>query len=84
MEHLSQPEDHIEEILRRVKPEYISRTYGITDWKADDYIDFLEKLAKKAGRLLNGGEPDISTVGGGLRCAGRAAMANKGPCATRT
>lgn len=62
VEHLTQPEDYIHEILRRVKREYITRTYGITDWDASDHIDFLEKLAQKAGRLLKGGEADICTV----------------------
>lgn len=62
VENISQPEDHVEEVLRRVKPEYISRTYGFSSWSADDHMDFLEQLAKRTGRLLKGGEPDICTV----------------------
>merc|ERR1712018_189895 len=33
---------------------------GIQTWK--DNIDFLEQMAKKCGRLLKGGEPDINAV----------------------
>ncbi|EDQ91202.1 uncharacterized protein MONBRDRAFT_19938, partial [Monosiga brevicollis MX1] len=62
VEHLSAPEDHVAEILQRAKHDYITRTYGINDWSSDDHIDFLEKLAKKSGKLLKGGEPDVSTV----------------------
>ena len=62
MEHLSAPEDHVKEVLERAKKEYITRTYNLGDWSKDDHVDFLEKLAVKSGKLLKGGEPDISTV----------------------
>lgn len=62
VESLSTPEDHVEEVLRRVKPEYISRTYGIANFSPEDHMDFLEKFAVKAGRLLKGGEADVGTV----------------------
>merc|ERR1712045_1096852 len=39
---------------------YVARNYKIKSWK--DNIDFLEQLAKKSGRLLKGGEPDINAV----------------------
>merc|ERR1712079_783691 len=48
------------EILVRCKPKYVARNYKIQTWK--DNIDFLEQLAKKCGRLLKGGEPDINAV----------------------
>ena len=59
IEAINQPEDHIEALLRKAKPEYIAKTYGIAEWT--DYIDFLSKFAIKTGRLLKKGEPDIST-----------------------
>jgi nuclear GTP-binding protein len=50
VENVPNPEDHIEEVLKRVKKEYLHRTYGITEW--NDHEDFLEKLAAKTGKLL--------------------------------
>jgi hypothetical protein len=32
----------------------------ISDWTSP--LDFLEKLAKKTGKLLKGGEPDLKAV----------------------
>jgi nuclear GTP-binding protein len=55
------PSEHIPELLIRVKPLYLARTYGVTvpdagSWAADDFLDM---LARSKGRLLKGGEPDI-------------------------
>ena len=55
-EKLSEPEMVIPEVLSRVKPEYLQRTYNIGEWK--DWEDFLDKVAKKYGKLLKGGEGD--------------------------
>eukprot|EP00158_Paraphelidium_tribonemae_P005789 Partr_v1_DN27524_c2_g1_i1_m30801 putative nucleolar gtp-binding protein len=60
IESLKQPEDHIPEVLSRVRDEYIRRTYGIQEW--EDHIDFLTQLAKKSGKLHKGAEPDLHTV----------------------
>lgn len=60
VENIKTPEDYIPEVLARVKPDYIKRTYRITEWT--DSVDFLEKLAARTGKLLKKGEPDISTV----------------------
>merc|ERR1711874_701788 len=60
VEHLSSPEDYVAEILVRCKQKYVARNYKIPSWK--DNIDFLEQMAKKCGRLLKGGEPDINAV----------------------
>ncbi|XP_063964751.1 nucleolar GTP-binding protein 2-like [Lytechinus pictus] len=60
VENVKCPEDYIAEVLRRVKPDYVQKTYRITEWV--DYIDFLEKLAQRTGKLNKGGEPDVSTV----------------------
>ena len=61
MEALPTPSEHVPELLMRVKPLYLSRTYGLTipdsgSWIADEFLDV---LARAKGRLLKGGEPDI-------------------------
>lgn len=60
VENVEDPEDHIEAVLDRVRPEYVVKTYKIESW--DSPMDFLEKLGRRSGKLLKGGEPDISTV----------------------
>lgn len=60
VENIPSPEDHVEEVLKRVKKEYIQRTYKIYEW--DDHVDFLEKLAMKTGKLNKGGESNISSA----------------------
>lgn len=60
VELVSNPEDYVEEVLKRVRREYMDKTYGIREYK--DHIDFLEQLAKKFGKLLKGAEPDINTM----------------------
>ncbi|GFS74378.1 nucleolar GTP-binding protein 2 [Nephila pilipes] len=60
VENVKDPEDHIPELMNRVKKEYLSKTYHVEDW--EDPIDFLKQYARRSGKLLKGGEPDISTV----------------------
>ncbi|KYN07306.1 PREDICTED: nucleolar GTP-binding protein 2 [Cyphomyrmex costatus] len=60
VELIQNPEDYIVSVLERVKPEYIRKTYKINVWI--DHVDFLEKLARRSGKLLKKGEPDIATV----------------------
>ncbi|XP_043581261.1 nucleolar GTP-binding protein 2 [Bombus pyrosoma] len=60
VELVQNPEDYISEVLLRVKEDYIRKTYKIMEW--DDHIDFLEKLARRSGKLLKKGEPDITIV----------------------
>lgn len=60
VEKIRSPEDHIGAVLERAKPEYIQKTYRIPSWTSAE--DFLEKLAFRTGKLLKGGEPDLSTV----------------------
>lgn len=38
----------------------MERTYELKGWK--DHMEFLELLARKGGRLLKGGEPDVDGV----------------------
>ena len=59
VENIPTPEDHVEEVLKRVKKEFVERTYKIQEWS--DHIDFLEKLATKTGKLNRGGESNISS-----------------------
>lgn len=60
VELVQNPEDYISEVLSQVKEEYIRKTYKIMEW--NDHIDFLKKLARRSGKLLKEGEPDITIV----------------------
>ncbi|XP_041650112.1 nucleolar GTP-binding protein 2 isoform X2 [Cheilinus undulatus] len=60
VEKIRNPEEHIGAVLERAKPEYIQKTYRIPSWNNAE--DFLEKLAFRTGKLLKGGEPDLTTV----------------------
>ncbi|XP_050090060.1 nucleolar GTP-binding protein 2 [Anopheles aquasalis] len=60
VELINNPEDYIEEVLKRIRKEYVVKTYGVTEWA--DHIDFLEQIARKTGKLLKKGEPDVQTV----------------------
>lgn len=58
VELINNPEDYIAEVLNRVKPEYMRKTYRIDEWATP--LEFLEKLAQRTGKLLKKGEPDIT------------------------
>uniref|UniRef100_A0A667ZI24 Nucleolar GTP-binding protein 2 n=1 Tax=Myripristis murdjan TaxID=586833 RepID=A0A667ZI24_9TELE len=60
VEKIRNPEEHIGAVLERAKPEYIQKTYRVPTWSSAE--DFLEKLAFRTGKLLKGGEPDLTTV----------------------
>ncbi|CAC5400985.1 NUG2 [Mytilus coruscus] len=60
IENVKTPEDYIQAMLDRVKTDYIKTTYNLISWNSHE--DFLEQICRKSGRLLKGGEPDISTV----------------------
>lgn len=60
VELVNNPEDYIGAVLERVKPEYIKKTFKIHSW--GDPIDFLEQLARRSGKLLKKGEPDVPSV----------------------
>ncbi|KAI8918978.1 NUC091 domain-containing protein [Powellomyces hirtus] len=60
IENISGPENHIPAVLARVRPEYMRRTYGVRSW--EDHVDFLSQVARSSGKLLKGGEADLSTV----------------------
>ena len=60
VENVSNPEQYIPAVLRKCKRHHIERTYELTDW--ENHIQFLELLARKGGRLLKAGEPDLDSV----------------------
>ncbi len=60
VENLETPAEHIPAVLGRAKAEHIRKTYSIESWTDSD--DFLGQVAKKAGKLLRGGEPDLETA----------------------
>ena len=57
VENVEDAEDYIEELLNRIRPEYMEKTYGIGHWNSP--MDFLARFAQKHGKLLKGGEPDF-------------------------
>ncbi|KAJ7602739.1 NUC091 domain-containing protein [Roridomyces roridus] len=64
VEALPTPSDHIQALMTRVKPVYLSRTYGVPlpadgSWEPEEFLD---KLARMKGRLLKHGEPDLDAV----------------------
>lgn len=60
VEKVDNPEQYIPAVLAKVKPKHMERTYELSGWK--DHIHFLELLARKSGRLLKGGEPDLDSI----------------------
>jgi len=60
VENVENPEQYIPAVLKKTKPQHIERTYDLKGYK--DHIEFLELLARKGGRLLHGGEPDVDGV----------------------
>uniref|UniRef100_A0A804LKD6 Nuclear/nucleolar GTPase 2 n=1 Tax=Zea mays TaxID=4577 RepID=A0A804LKD6_MAIZE len=58
--NLADAAEHIGEVLRRVKKEHLQRAYKIQDWSDDN--DFLVQLCRTTGKLLKGGEPDLTTA----------------------
>ncbi|CAI5523224.1 unnamed protein product [Closterium sp. Naga37s-1] len=58
--NLEDADQHIPDVLARVKPAYLTRAYGIDKW--EDATDFLSQMAKRTGKLLKGGEPDVQTA----------------------
>ncbi|TLS29692.1 hypothetical protein PpBr36_01079 [Pyricularia pennisetigena] len=59
-EKVENPEQYIPAVLAKTKLRHMERTYDLSGWK--DHIHFLELLARKGGRLLKAGEPDVDGV----------------------
>jgi nuclear GTP-binding protein len=63
VENVEHPAQYIDAVLKRAQTKHIERTYELKE--ADyggDSIEFLSILARKGGRLLKGGEPDVDGV----------------------
>ncbi|KAH7621999.1 hypothetical protein Ndes2526B_g02824 [Nannochloris sp. 'desiccata'] len=60
VESLEDATEHIAEVIDRVKPEYLRRAYKLAGWT--DAEDFLEQVARGAGKLGKGGEADLNTA----------------------
>ena len=60
VENVENPEQYIGSVLSKTKPQHVERTYDIRGYSTP--IEFLELLARKGGRLLKGGEPDVDGV----------------------
>lgn len=60
VEMVPYPEQYIPAVMERVKREHLARTYQIFEWQDAD--DFLAKLGMKTGKLLKGGEPDVTVI----------------------
>ena len=64
-ERLDNPEDFVPSVVERVKREHIAGQYKLTKEEANEWktpMDLMELIAKKAGRLLKGGEPCIRSA----------------------
>jgi nuclear GTP-binding protein len=60
VENVQNPEQYISGVLKRVQQRHIERTYDVKNY--GDALEFLSILARKGGRLLRGGEPDLDGV----------------------
>ena len=60
VENVEAPEQYVEAVLGRCKERHVEKTYGVSGWKSP--TGFLEMVARKGGRLLKGGEADVSAV----------------------
>lgn len=61
-ERLPEPTEFMDALLARVKPEYLTKVYGIPDAEWSTSWELLEQLARKWGKLLPKGEPDVNCV----------------------
>jgi len=59
-EKIEDPEEYIDEILKRVKAETFEKLYNVRDWV--DGEDFLKMVAERFGKLKKGGEPHSDIV----------------------
>lgn len=60
VENVENPEQYIPGVLARVKQHHLERTYLMKGWT--NHVEFLEMIARKSGKLLKGGEPDLDGV----------------------
>jgi nuclear GTP-binding protein len=63
VENVEHPAQYVDAVLHRTQTRHIERTYDIKLADYDnDAVEFLSILARKGGRLLRGGEPDVDGV----------------------
>ncbi|GJC84430.1 nucleolar GTP-binding protein 2 [Colletotrichum liriopes] len=60
VENVDNPEQYIPAVLAKVKTHHMERTYELKGW--NNHMEFLEMIARKSGRLLRKGEPDLDGV----------------------
>mmetsp|Transcript_15739 Transcript_15739/g.34454 ORF Transcript_15739/g.34454 Transcript_15739/m.34454 type:complete len:623 (+) Transcript_15739:128-1996(+) len=61
-ERLENPEEFIDAILDKVKPEYIAAQYKLEKGSWRNSMNLMEMIAQRSGRLLKGGEPCIRSA----------------------
>ena len=61
-ERLENPEDYIDAIREQVKPEHIAAQYNLPKNSWTTSMELMEMIARKAGRLLKGGDPCIRSA----------------------
>ena len=60
VEKLENPAQYVTAVMQKVQRRHLERTYGVRDW--DDATEFLDRLARKSGKLLKHGEADVNAV----------------------
>ncbi|KAM0682727.1 GTPase required for pre-60S ribosomal subunit nuclear export and maturation [Mitosporidium daphniae] len=61
VENIATPEDHVDDILKRVRFEHLRKVYP-SIVEGATCLEFISQVAKSRGKLLKGGEPDVSTA----------------------
>lgn len=61
-ERLETPEEFVDGVLQRVKPEYIAAQYKLEKGSWKDSNQLMEMIAQRSGRLLKGGEPCLRSA----------------------
>jgi nuclear GTP-binding protein len=59
LEKVEYPAQYLDAVLKRVQPKHLARTYEVTEKECADSTTLLEILARRGGKLLKGGEPDL-------------------------
>ncbi|EUD65902.1 hypothetical protein C922_03626 [Plasmodium inui San Antonio 1] len=63
LEKITNPHFYIDDVFKMVEREHLLRIYKLpADLHFDNSEEFLEILARKMGKLLKGGQPDITSV----------------------
>lgn len=60
VEKVEHPEQYMDALLSKVKKHHMEKTYDLRGWETG--TELLDLLARKGGRLLKGGEPDLDGV----------------------